>query len=284
MLRWTGVALALRRPEDDQLKSRLSTYLHPLAGRSLVWHSLSSVVSRTPRPLQMLLVSGDPSLASGLDELRVQTIFPARGVPWAARVGDRLHPSAEAVLILDAAAASLDTSLDWLVNGPTGRALRAADGDAVAAWMDRKRFIELSREAPDLDSLVADVEMSSGREAPPPGDDAFVVRDREALARAAGHVRRRIVRDHMASGVTFLDPAAVLVDVDVRIGPDSVIYPGAVLEGRTTIGSETVVGPGCRIIDSQVGSGVELKGCNYLVNTNIRNRAVLEPYVRRGYD
>jgi len=31
-----------------------------------------------------------------------------------------------------------------------------------------------------------------------------------------------------------------------------------VLEGQTTIGEETVIGPGCRIIDSWVGSGVEL--------------------------
>ncbi len=88
----------------------------------------------------------------------------------------------------------------------------------------------------------------------------------------------------MAGGVTFLEPRSVLADVDVRIGPDTLVYPGVVLEGRTVIGSETVIGPGCRIIDSQVGSGVELKGWNYLVNTNIRNRAVLEPYVRRGYD
>ena len=79
-------------------------------------------------------------------------------------------------------------------------------------------------------------------------------------------------------------PGSVLVDVDVRIGVDTVIYPGAVLEGDTTIGAETVVGPGCRIIDSWIGSGVELKGWNYVSHTSVRNRAILEPYVRRGFD
>jgi bifunctional UDP-N-acetylglucosamine pyrophosphorylase/glucosamine-1-phosphate N-acetyltransferase len=88
----------------------------------------------------------------------------------------------------------------------------------------------------------------------------------------------------MSAGVTFLLPASVLVDVDVRIGTDTTIYPGVVLEGDTTIGDETVIGPGCRIIDSWIGSGVELKGWNYVAHTSVRNRAILEPYVRRGFD
>jgi bifunctional UDP-N-acetylglucosamine pyrophosphorylase/glucosamine-1-phosphate N-acetyltransferase len=74
------------------------------------------------------------------------------------------------------------------------------------------------------------------------------------------------------------------VDVDVRIGPDTVIYPGAVLEGQTEIGPECVVGPHSRVIDATIGRGVELKGWNYITRTSIRNHAVLEPYVRRGFD
>ncbi|HWV55985.1 MAG TPA: hypothetical protein VNZ57_00815, partial [Longimicrobiales bacterium] len=109
-------------------------------------------------------------------------------------------------------------------------------------------------------------------------------RDRAALARASVMIRDRIVRRHMAAGVSFLLPDTVYVDVEVVIGRDTVIYPGVVLEGETQIGAETVVGPGCRVIDSRVGNGVELKGWNYLVGTTIRNRAVLEPYVRRGFD
>jgi bifunctional UDP-N-acetylglucosamine pyrophosphorylase / glucosamine-1-phosphate N-acetyltransferase len=75
----------------------------------------------------------------------------------------------------------------------------------------------------------------------------------------------------------------VMVDVDVRIGRDTIVYPSVVLEGQTTIGDETVIGPGCRVIDSWIGSGVELKGWNYVAHTSVRNRAILEPYVRRGF-
>lgn len=280
MRRWTAIALALRRPDDDRLRSRLPTYLHPLAGRSLVWHVLRTATTLASKPLQLMLVSGDQSLASGLDDLRAETIFPARGVPWAAQAGDRLHPSCEQVLVVDAAAAALDASLRALLTGPAQRSLRARDGSVVAVWLERHRFIELSRTAPDLDALAdgcSDLEVEGNA-------DVFAVRDRASLAEAGGRIRDRLVAALMEGGATFLDPSSVLVDVDVRIGTDTVIYPGVVLEGGTTIGSETVIGPSCRIVDSQVGSGVELKGWNYLVGTTIRNRAVLEPYVRRGYD
>jgi bifunctional N-acetylglucosamine-1-phosphate-uridyltransferase/glucosamine-1-phosphate-acetyltransferase GlmU-like protein len=52
----------------------------------------------------------------------------------------------------------------------------------------------------------------------------------------------------------------------------------------TEIGSECVIGPHCRVIESRIGRGVELKGWNYVTHTSIRNHAVLEPYVRRGYE
>ena len=71
---------------------------------------------------------------------------------------------------------------------------------------------------------------------------------------------------------------------NVRIGRDSIIYPSVTIEGQSTVGAETVIGPGCRIIDSWIGSGVELKGWNYIAHTSVRNRAILEPYVRRGFD
>jgi bifunctional UDP-N-acetylglucosamine pyrophosphorylase / glucosamine-1-phosphate N-acetyltransferase len=97
-------------------------------------------------------------------------------------------------------------------------------------------------------------------------------------------MRDRLVRRHMAAGVTFLLPESVLVDVEVTIGRDTIVYPGVVLEGNTSVGEEAVIGPGCRIIDSRIGSGVELKGWNYIARTSVRNRAILEPYVRRGFE
>ena len=79
------------------------------------------------------------------------------------------------------------------------------------------------------------------------------VNDRVQLAAAEAQLRRRIVEAHMLAGVTMLDPGSVRVDADVEIAPDVVLEPGVVLQGRTRIGTDTVVGSGSRIVDSVVG-------------------------------
>lgn len=81
---------------------------------------------------------------------------------------------------------------------------------------------------------------------------------RGGLAAATRVMRERIVADHMANGVTFVDPAAVYVDVDVRIGPDSTVLPMSVLEGSTRIGKGCTIGPDTRIVDSTIGDAAEV--------------------------
>lgn len=277
---WAGIALALRDAGEDRLRSRVPTYLHPLAGRILAWHVLRALASLDPPPRQLLLVTAvplDPAVLAGL-RAGVVTLDPSGS--WWAALEERLEPSVDRVLFVDATAAALATSLAQLRDGPTGRVLRGAEGEPLGVWLDRPDAAGRAEGGGGLEALAV------GCEAGTPGDpaEAFAVRDRAALARAGVVVRDRIVRALMDDGVTFLLPETVMVDVDVTVGPDTVIYPGVVLEGATSIGAETVIGPGCRIIDSRIGSGVELKGWNYIVATAIRNRAVLEPYVRRGHD
>jgi bifunctional UDP-N-acetylglucosamine pyrophosphorylase/glucosamine-1-phosphate N-acetyltransferase len=81
---------------------------------------------------------------------------------------------------------------------------------------------------------------------------------RRGLAAVARVMRERIVADHMANGVTFVDPATAYVDVDVRIGPDTTILPMTVLEGATRIGKGCTVGPNTRVVDSILADGAEV--------------------------
>jgi hypothetical protein len=275
---WAGIALALRRPEDDGMGSRLPTYLHPLAGRSLAWHALRAMAVASPPPGKLLLVSPidlDPAVVG---ELTADLVTAPRESWWEA-VASRLPAGIRSLLFVDAAAATLAGSLDRLVAGPPGRVLVGPEGEPLAAWLDVEGAADRALSGASLDDLAYGLESI-----PAPADEATLVRDRAGLARAGRVIRDRIVARLLEAGVTFLLPETVLVDVDVQVGPDTVIYPGVILEGRTSIGAETVVGPGCRIIDSWIGSGVELKGWNYIVGSSIRNRAVLEPYVRRGFD
>jgi bifunctional UDP-N-acetylglucosamine pyrophosphorylase / glucosamine-1-phosphate N-acetyltransferase len=84
------------------------------------------------------------------------------------------------------------------------------------------------------------------------------VNSRHGLAAATRIMRRRIVERHMAAGVTFVDPDAAYIDIDVRIGRDAVIYPMTVLEGATRIGPGATIGPSTRVVDSTVGERAEV--------------------------
>jgi bifunctional UDP-N-acetylglucosamine pyrophosphorylase/glucosamine-1-phosphate N-acetyltransferase len=96
-------------------------------------------------------------------------------------------------------------------------------------------------------------------------------------------MRERIVAGHMARGVSFVDPATAYVDVEARIGPDSVIHAMTFLEGTTRIGSGCTVGPAARIVDSSIGDGSEVS-FSVVRGSTIGPRVSVGPYasVRPG--
>ncbi|MBD2848314.1 bifunctional UDP-N-acetylglucosamine diphosphorylase/glucosamine-1-phosphate N-acetyltransferase GlmU [Paenibacillus sp. IB182496] len=85
--------------------------------------------------------------------------------------------------------------------------------------------------------------------------EALGVNDRVALAAAERAMRRRINHGHMLGGVTLLDPETTYIEADVRIGADTVVYPGSVLRGLTVIGEDCIVGPQAELIDTVLEDG-----------------------------
>lgn len=80
------------------------------------------------------------------------------------------------------------------------------------------------------------------------------VNDRAQLALAETNLRARINEKWMREGVSMTDPARTYVDAMVELEPDVQLLPGTILEGRTVVGSGTVIGPDCRLVDTIVGS------------------------------
>lgn len=87
-------------------------------------------------------------------------------------------------------------------------------------------------------------------------DECMGINTRIELADATGYLRSRIARDHMAAGVTFIDPSSVYIDADVEIGPDCIIEPGVVITGKSTLGEGVHVKSGCVIEDSHLDNDV----------------------------
>jgi bifunctional UDP-N-acetylglucosamine pyrophosphorylase / glucosamine-1-phosphate N-acetyltransferase len=109
------------------------------------------------------------------------------------------------------------------------------------------------------------------------------VNDRVELARVRRIAQERIHEAHMRAGVTIVDPATTTIDVDVRIGADTVIEPSTFLRGSTTVGERCTVGPLTTAIDATLGDEVSVVH-SYLNGCEVRAGATVGPfaYLRPG--
>ena len=116
---------------------------------------------------------------------------------------------------------------------------------------------------------------------------AMGLNSRAGLAAVEAVVRERVNARHMADGVTLVDPGATYIDVDVKIGADSVIYPNTFLERGSRIGLACGIGPSVAMAASEVGDGSVVRfsvlegarvgrGCEVGPFARLREGAVLE--------
>jgi bifunctional UDP-N-acetylglucosamine pyrophosphorylase/glucosamine-1-phosphate N-acetyltransferase len=82
------------------------------------------------------------------------------------------------------------------------------------------------------------------------------VNSRVQLSEVGRLLNRRLVGKLLDGGVTVVDPDSAWIDSGVRVGSDSVLYPGVILEGRTRLGKSCVVHSGVRLRDVTAGDNV----------------------------
>lgn len=91
---------------------------------------------------------------------------------------------------------------------------------------------------------------------PLPADDAdetMGVNSRIQLAEADRILRLRKAEELMAEGVTIVDPFHTYIEQDVKVGRDTVIMPGTILQGKTTVGEHCVIGPDTQLTNVTAG-------------------------------
>ncbi|MCJ7856226.1 bifunctional UDP-N-acetylglucosamine diphosphorylase/glucosamine-1-phosphate N-acetyltransferase GlmU [Lachnospiraceae bacterium NSJ-143] len=85
------------------------------------------------------------------------------------------------------------------------------------------------------------------------------VNNRVQLAQANRIMRERINERHMLNGVTIISTENTYIYDDVKIGMDTIIYPGCVLEGNTVIGEGCSIGPDTRLTDMRLADNVAVQ-------------------------
>lgn len=113
------------------------------------------------------------------------------------------------------------------------------------------------------------------------------VNDKLQLSQVGKILNRRKVEALMLAGVTIIDPDKVQVTTNVKVGRDTVLYPGTVLEGNTVIGENCVIGSNTSLNNCKVGDNtkiLETVGIDSEIgsDTNVGPFAYLRPGTKVG--
>ena len=108
-------------------------------------------------------------------------------------------------------------------------------------------------------------------------DESLGVNDRVALATAEAVMRRRINHAHMVNGVSFVNPHATYIDVDVEIAPEVQVEANVTLKGQTKIGAETILTNGTYIVDSVIGERTVITN-SMIEESSVADGVTVGPY------
>lgn len=108
-------------------------------------------------------------------------------------------------------------------------------------------------------------------------EETIGVNSRAELAQTEAIMKKNINKKHLENGVTIIDPNNTYIGVDVVIGQDTIIYPGNVIEGKTTIGTDCILYPNSRIVDSIIDNEVEIQS-SVIIESSIGKETTVGPF------
>ncbi|MGL4947563.1 MAG: bifunctional UDP-N-acetylglucosamine diphosphorylase/glucosamine-1-phosphate N-acetyltransferase GlmU [Cetobacterium sp.] len=97
------------------------------------------------------------------------------------------------------------------------------------------------------------------------------------LEKANSIMRKRINKEHMENGVIFIDKNTTYIEESVKIGEDTIIYPGVILEGNTSIGENCKILGNTRIIDCKIGNNVRIES-SVLEESVVEDKVTIGPF------
>ncbi|MBR6120485.1 MAG: hypothetical protein IKQ04_09245 [Oscillospiraceae bacterium] len=177
---------------------------------------------------------------------RAQDCFPAGAELSTASdesLADRLH-----VFLSTAPEAERDL---LVVTGPVIYApgcRRPGDARASACMVDRRALMAALDETAPIGHFLQQAGEPTTCE-----DGFFRLSAPEELPGAARLLRQDLLLSLTRGGVEIWDPENTYVTPGVRVGAGSSLLPGTVLQGKTSVGKDCVIGPNTRLIDSSVG-------------------------------
>ena len=111
-------------------------------------------------------------------------------------------------------------------------------------------------------------------------DEIAGVNSQVELAMLERCFQARQAESLMGAGLNLRDPARFDLRGNLHFGEDCVFDINVVIEGDVTLGSQVSVGPNCQIIDSEIGSGVEIRANSVIEGVKIADHCSVGPFAR----
>jgi len=108
-------------------------------------------------------------------------------------------------------------------------------------------------------------------------DESMGVNTRAALAQATKVMQQRINGEHMVNGVSIINPDDTYIDADVKIGADTIVEPGVLIKGHTTIGEDCFIGAHSEIHDMVIEDRVHVTA-SFLEDSIMHADSNIGPY------
>lgn len=103
------------------------------------------------------------------------------------------------------------------------------------------------------------------------------INSRLHLAQVGDILQKQIIETLMEKGITIVNPAQTLIGPDCDIEPDTTVWPGCVIKGKSKIGRGCEIGPNCLVSDSTLGADCKLQFC-VVENSNLGPGTTVKPF------
>ncbi len=109
-------------------------------------------------------------------------------------------------------------------------------------------------------------------------DEIGGVNSRLELAVAVDTLRKRKIKQLIERGITFYDPQTTWIDLDAKIGRDTIIYASVIIQGKSRIGNNCQLFPFVHLVNSRVGNRVRIFGSSMIEESVIEDECQVGPF------
>ena len=293
------IVLILAGGKGSRFRSRTPKALHPILGKPMAALVLDAV--RALKPSRTIVVTGDWSeeltrsfTGAGVDLIGQKEDLGTVGAVLSARRA--LTPETERDVLV------VQSNLP-LLTGPTLKALLRTHrkrGYSVTALRAPGIPFDISPvglpgavcafKARDLLKALSKIRRQGGGPFPlsealgvcqtRKTEELFEVRTRHDMAMAAAFLHARKIRALALKGVSFLDPASTWIDLDVRVGQETVIHPSVIIEGNSRIGRDCRIHSFVHIRNARIGDRVKIFGSTDIEDCILEDDSQAGPFSR----